>query len=61
MVCSHYIAKGYDMTHDLLYFAKVFSFDEALYNFNNWREDERCCFFEISYPGKEYVNILTKN
>lgn len=61
MVCSHYIATARTNLDIVKYIAIVYSFDEALWNFNNWREDKECCTFEITYPVEEYLKGVKSN
>lgn len=52
-IYSYYIAKAYDKNGEMLYYARSYSFDECLWNFNNWREDKEAVRFEITYPEEK--------
>ena len=54
MICSHYDVKAFNKSGLLLAFAQVYSFDEAYYNIDNWRNQyPTSCKFTIEYPQKD--------
>ena len=61
MICSHYNVYALNDKNERLAYAEVYSFDEAYYNIDNWRDKYPTAQrFIIEYPMKEYWKEMEK-